>query len=162
MVIYDFFKDVGNLGLLFFSIVGFLLIGVVIYLILPLFLKKDRSEILIRIVVSVIPILILSIGVFPSLIQMCNMKEEFSDNLCPTAIGEMQEIKIEYNGGRGETYYISFKVNNISFVKAISTDIDTANKIKEYEGKQIKVWYTSFLLDDDGENTIYKIELIPP
>ena len=160
IMIYDYFKDIGNTTMIFYGFLAILFIIIILVIIISLiFGNKTKFESIVKISACIILILILSLSIVPNLITQYKMKAEYSKGECLTIAGQLHNIKIEYYGGRGETYDVSFCVDDELFSKSLNTTKEIANKIQKCEDKQVSICYSiDYDIYEEGK-VVYSIQL---
>ncbi len=159
-MIYDYFKDIGNKAMIVYGFLAILFIIIILAFIISLiFGNKTQFESIVKISACIILFLILSLSIVPNLITQYKMKTEYSKGECITIVGQLHNIKIEYYGGRGETYDVSFCVDDELFSKSLNTTKEIADKIQKCADKQVSICYsTNYDIYEEGK-VIYSIKL---
>ena len=160
-MLYDFFLNVGFLGIIVYAFLACVLFGVIIYILVPalrLLFSKDRKtarfDILAHLLVLIIPVIVFGF-MCSSLAKLVSYYCEYASETYEICTGKLCNVDFVLNPYRGTDYYsVSFDIGDFSFRENnISIDKTEVEKIKSAVGRDVTVCYKN----EDRAQFIYRM-----
>lgn len=161
-MLYNYFDDGGYIGIIVFFLLLCLMMGIIIWIAYPtvkMVLSNGVKPVCTELAVRLIIVLVLAVLTFFIGRHSIRAIEYYYDYVTETysvISGKLEKVDFVPSDGRGELYYVSFKVNDLDFNNTnISTSMKNVEMIKYYENQEVTIYYNI----ENDQQFVYKIEV---
>ena len=161
-MLYNYFDDGGFLGIIVFFLLLCLMMGIIIWIAYPTVkmvlsngVKPVRTELAVRSII-VLALIVLTFFICRHSIRAIEYYYDYVTETYSVISGKLEKVDFVPSDGRGEFYYVSFKVNDLDFNNTnISTSMKNVEMIKYYENQEVTIYYNI----ENDQQFVYKIEV---
>lgn len=161
-MLYNYFYDGGFLGIIVFFLLLCLMMGIIIWIAYPTVkmvlsngVKPVRTELAVRSII-VLALIVLTFFICRHSIRAIKYYYDYVTETYSVISGKLEKVDFVPSDGRGEFYYVSFKVNDLDFNNTnISTSMKNVEMIKYYENQEVTIYYNI----ENDQQFVYKIEV---